>query len=214
MSSGIVIATNKYDSHADVVARLLSRRGYEPIMMQLGDVPEEGWLSSRLDGSSWESTITTSRGTVHLDDMRAVWWRKVSPNRAPAQLPPNEALFAEREGAAAKRGVLEALRERKDIFWMSHPSLQTAAANKIEQLQRAASMGFRVPKTLVTNNPDDARAFYDECGGQIIHKTMVHGFIGVMDFATDGHSGRSFTVRWSVRLVSRRNCYASSTPSV
>ena len=42
-----------------------------------------------------------------------------------------------------------------------------------------AGFGFDVPRTLVTNIPDEAMRFYDECGGRVIFK----GASNVMSYA-------------------------------
>ncbi len=39
-------------------------------------------------------------------------------------------------------------------------------------LQRLKSAGYRVPETLITNNPDDARAFYEKMNGEAIIKPV------------------------------------------
>ncbi|WP_413754965.1 hypothetical protein [Streptomyces sp. MMBL 11-3] len=189
MPSPILIATNVFDPHADVIANMLTRRGFPPHMLHLGDLPLQGTLNTRLDKSAaWSTKITTRRGTIDLADVRAVWWRKVSPFTASPWLPANEKIFVEREGTAALRGTWEALEAaRGDIYWMSHPSRQRAAASKIEQLQRAITLGFNVPKTLVSSDPDCVRAFYDDCDGDMIHKSMTVGVIGAFHFGDQPH---------------------------
>ena len=58
---------------------------------------------------------------------------------------------------------------------MSHPSSVWQAEFKPYQLAIAASLGFTVPKTLVTNSPDEIRAFYDE-GRALIVKPVRSGY--------------------------------------
>src|SRR5439155_995931 len=43
---------------------------------------------------------------------------------------------------------------------------------KMPQLARAAQMGFEVPRTLITNDPEKARAFHAACDGQMIFKVL------------------------------------------
>ena len=33
-------------------------------------------------------------------------------------------------------------------------------------------LGLWIPQTLVTNNPDQVRAFYEQCGGEVIYKII------------------------------------------
>jgi len=60
---------------------------------------------------------------------------------------------------------------------MSFPPHIRRASNKIEQLQRAAQLGFRVPRTLVTNDPEQVLAFYESCGESIIYKALDNPYL-------------------------------------
>ena len=72
-----------------------------------------------------------------------------------------------------------------DSYWLLHHFLETApilvcnrpsatATNfsKTFQQQIIASHGFRVPRTLATNLPGEARAFYEECRRRVIYKSL------------------------------------------
>jgi glutathione synthase/RimK-type ligase-like ATP-grasp enzyme len=47
------------------------------------------------------------------------------------------------------------------------------ADNKIYQLHLAQAVGLTVPRTVVTNDPDQVRALYDAMGGRMIAKTLT-----------------------------------------
>jgi hypothetical protein len=51
-------------------------------------------------------------------------------------------------------------------------SASTTNDSKIYQGFRAASFGFRTPRTLVTMDPVEARAFYEACGRRVIYKSL------------------------------------------
>src|SRR5262249_29328329 len=53
---------------------------------------------------------------------------------------------------------------------INHPSCAFSNYAKPHQTRLLAAAGFDVPKTLVTNVSQEARRFYDECGGQVIFK--------------------------------------------
>jgi glutathione synthase/RimK-type ligase-like ATP-grasp enzyme len=48
---------------------------------------------------------------------------------------------------------------------------------KALQLAMAQLLGLRVPRTLVTNNPDAIAAFYDACQGNVVLKSVSRGMI-------------------------------------
>lgn len=53
-------------------------------------------------------------------------------------------------------------------------SVPSFGSNSSKPFQRNAieRNGFHVPKTLVTNDPVEARKFWDECGGRVIRKSV------------------------------------------
>jgi glutathione synthase/RimK-type ligase-like ATP-grasp enzyme len=54
------------------------------------------------------------------------------------------------------------------------PASDEIAHHKPLQLARAQEVGLPVPRTLITNDPDDARRFVDEVGpGRTVYKTFV-----------------------------------------
>ena len=54
------------------------------------------------------------------------------------------------------RGAFEVI---SDIRWVNPPGAELLAENKIRQLMRAREIGFKIPKTLVTNDPQAIRDF-------------------------------------------------------
>lgn len=61
--------------------------------------------------------------------------------------------------------------------WVNHPALNSAASRKLEQLTTAARLGFRVPDTIVTQNPEDLQEFYRKHQGEIIVKPVSTGYV-------------------------------------
>ncbi len=57
-------------------------------------------------------------------------------------------------------------------LWVNHPGAQEEAEHKIYQLEIARQAGLNVPLTLVTNDPDAVKAFYQTCSGKIIYKLI------------------------------------------
>jgi hypothetical protein len=54
--------------------------------------------------------------------------------------------------------------------------LRTDAASKPNQLKTAQQIGFAVPETLFSNDPDEIRRFYREHQGRIIYKPFAPAF--------------------------------------
>jgi glutathione synthase/RimK-type ligase-like ATP-grasp enzyme len=62
---------------------------------------------------------------------------------------------------------------------MSDPRRLEESSYKVEQMRRAASLGLRLPRTLVTNDPVRLRDFHADCAGEIVHKTLAAPLMGV-----------------------------------
>jgi glutathione synthase/RimK-type ligase-like ATP-grasp enzyme len=78
------------------------------------------------------------------------------------------------EWSEALEGFFAHINKRK---WMNHPTQNVLASHKLDQLSRAKELGFRVPDTLVTQAPDQLRAFYEKHAGHVIVKPMGTGYI-------------------------------------
>lgn len=61
--------------------------------------------------------------------------------------------------------------------WMNFPACNAAASRKLEQLTTATTLGFRIPDTLATQDPEALRTFFKAHGGQIIVKPLATGYI-------------------------------------
>jgi glutathione synthase/RimK-type ligase-like ATP-grasp enzyme len=55
----------------------------------------------------------------------------------------------------------------------------------LEQLERAHRFGFRVPKTLISQEPATIRRFWKECNGSVIVKPLSSGYIERTDDTPD-----------------------------
>jgi glutathione synthase/RimK-type ligase-like ATP-grasp enzyme len=173
----IVIVTDKFDPHTDQVMILLRNMGHQPVRLHPADFPLSASLTLTLDQQHWSGELDLPKGSLYLDEVKSVWWRRPEPHVIAADLPQAERAYARRETEHTFLGLWNIL----DCYWMSFPPAIRRASNKLEQLQRASQLGFRVPQTLVTNDPVQARAFYDRCDGQIIYKALADAIIGSHD---------------------------------
>lgn len=61
--------------------------------------------------------------------------------------------------------------------WMNHPSVNATASRKLEQLSTAAKLGIKIPDTLVTQQPEELKAFYAKHEGRLIAKPLSSGYV-------------------------------------
>lgn len=171
--SKIVIISDRMDLHADAIILRLRERGHAPIRIHLADFPIRASLSLGLDRDGPRSVLHTPKGSIDVQEIRSIWWRKPKAHALSLELSADERSFARREIGHVFGGLWKNI----ECYWFNHPDQIKAASYKVEQLRRAASMGFEVPRTLVTSRPEDARAFYVECGGNVIYKTLSNPMI-------------------------------------
>jgi glutathione synthase/RimK-type ligase-like ATP-grasp enzyme len=79
--------------------------------------------------------------------------------------------FAQEEEKAFLDGLLACL----DGRWLSRPEAIREAGHKLRQLRVAQGLGFSVPPTLVSQSPDEIRAFRASIGRPLAAKLIAKG---------------------------------------
>ncbi len=60
-----------------------------------------------------------------------------------------------------------------EALWINRPARDATASHKPYQLALAQRLGLDVPVTLMTSDPEEARAFWDSCNGDVIYKQFI-----------------------------------------
>ena len=175
----IVIVTEKLDAHADDMVMKLNELGHDPIRLNTDDIPINTMMNFRFAGTKWEGYIKvlSSGREIDISEIHSIWWRRASQFEFPPEFSQQEKEFAKREINHSLSGLWEVLRH--DCYWVSYPSDIRQANFKPEQLSRAARIGFDVPRTLITTDPEEARAFYVACDRKIIFKVLTDPFLAM-----------------------------------
>ena len=112
---------------------------------------------------------------VDLAEVSAVWYRRPVPPVLPSSLTLEQARWAMAEAREALEGVWRAM----DVRWVNHPDRNGPASSKPAQLRAAKAVGFEVPDTLMTNDPDAARPFVVEHPAGVVVKPLGSGRLSV-----------------------------------
>ncbi|MEE6268181.1 hypothetical protein V2E29_21400 [Streptomyces diastatochromogenes] len=169
----ILIVTSRWDTTAYAAAEILSRNGRESVFFYPEDVPQSARIDAVFRQGKWSNRLHTEDGLIDLDEIKAVWWRKpLAPNPSDA-LPKLEFPYARRECDYALKGLWDLLASNPDVYWMSDPQNIRKADNKMLQMARGAALGLTSPNTIITNDPEDVRKFYDECSQKMVFKSMT-----------------------------------------
>lgn len=165
----VLVVTEANDITADMVIARLNLLGVPVVRFNPGDIGTALMLSARFGTcpAPVAGQVRTPSRAADLRQVRAVYWRRPEWP-AFTELPDRDARFAAAQVRYGLGGILYALR---DCLWVNHPLKNAAADYKPAQLALAHRMGLKVPATIVTNDPDEARRFVQE-HGQVIHKTL------------------------------------------
>ena len=93
------------------------------------------------------------------------------PSRADSIVDQGVREFCGKESRGASRRDLVFIRG----LWVSYPLSIFQAQNKLYQLQVAKKLGFRIPRTLVTNDPVRAKEFVKSSSCRIVAKAVRQG---------------------------------------
>lgn len=108
-------------------------------------------------------------------EISSVWYRRESPCAfSNISMSPKALEYSRLEAQVMLTSIRETLGHAR---WVNRPEDNRAASDKLSQLRDAQLRGFRVPKTLITNDSLAAIKFTEECGGKIIAKALRRGTI-------------------------------------
>ena len=136
-------------------------------------------LSWYLDGRTGSSVCRDIDGfEVAIPGLDLVWWRRMPRGVAPnnrGDLPDVVEVFAANNIRASLLGTF--LTDFRGV-WLDHPEAIQRADNKLVQLRVASAAGLRVPRTLLSQDPERIRAFAASLNGPMIVKAVA-GMLGV-----------------------------------
>lgn len=182
-----LIATEPRDLHAIEVALALEARGAEPILWLGGDFPTllAGSIAVRDGRVDWELRGTDLPSARPPFD--GVWLRRPTSPILPASLHPADRPVAEREVREFVNGLYRLA--APGAFWVNPLASRGLAESKPVQLAEAARLGFTVPPTLLSNDPERIREFLAELRGRAIYKPFLPaGWVGAETTAVLGTS--------------------------
>lgn len=154
----LLVITNKVDSHADGVISYMNSIGYGRRVVRLNTEEFGSNCITILSGDEESVRVIDSDRKIDLSAVSSVWFRR-------PEMPKVEHSGSEYDDEFAV-GQINAL--LRSFYFLTHgnalwinplPSLHKAR-NKLQQLQLAKQIGFRMPAWLATNDQASARRFF------------------------------------------------------
>ena len=158
----ILLVSHRDDDHAHAVHAELTAAGVEAVMFDTAAFPQRATLALGYATGQRSSLLVGDAQGAKLDlgDVSAAWWRRPRPFELDSDLPEDEIEFTYNECFEAVSGLWASL----EAFWVNDPRRDQVASHKPYQLKVASAVGLRIPPTLITNDPDEARAFIEARG--------------------------------------------------
>jgi len=172
MNKTIVIITHSKDNASiPTVTDYIEDAGFEVFRLDSDRYPTEFSLDARSTENSYEHSLRSPNGqSVNSYNIHAIWYRRFYAGRGIDGDMEKQMRDASLE--ESKRSLLGFL-TCTNAFQMDDYWVVKKASNKDYQLKLARQIGLDIPATLVTNNPESARAFYDQQHGNIITKMQT-----------------------------------------
>jgi len=174
----ILIFTNKQDVHADEVIKKLYERNIEVFRLNSEDLLQKYKINLSIDKSGLCSgEIIDELGRVlNLVELRVAWLRKPM-----FDFFGDESTESEEQSfiVSETKAFINTLYSMPNIKWVNDPFVANRAKVKFQQLLLAKKYDIKVPKTLITTQPEVAKEFFIECGEEVLVKTIYTGNVTI-----------------------------------
>ncbi len=159
----ILILSDYTDRHVEQVALWLERAGALYFWYDPAEFPAHSQVRLRHTPTGERSFLIESRhGTINLDSVHVVWTRRPGKPSCPSAIQDDGVRrYVESECDNLMKDLWESL----DAVWFPapRPHIQRMQRKNM-QLKLAADIGFRIPETLITNDPEAFLDFYEAFG--------------------------------------------------
>jgi hypothetical protein len=165
----VLIVSSDVDPHVPNVGRELERRGARWAFLKMNRLDRMGVSLSfdhrgRLDGF-----VRTEGQSVPLAEIHAIWAPSPLPIANRRGLTPLSKAIIESEWLSTLHNLYFLTSDRN---WVNPLDAEARTGAKIGQLRVARAVGFDVPPTLVTTEPQDLPAFAGRFAGGVANKRV------------------------------------------
>lgn len=153
----------------------LKKKGIEALKFNSDEYPQKNWAQIKLSNSDLDAYIVNGSTVVSRENIRGVWYRRrlwIPEDRSIVDK--NERMFATSECTRFLNGFLDILH---NATWVNPPMFAQRANTKPYQLfvaqnliNTAKQTIVKIPRTLMTTDPKEAKRFWKECKGKMIYK--------------------------------------------
>ncbi len=169
----VAILTCTDDLHALLVEKCLAERfGARCCIIEVDTFASHPTgLSWSLEERAGAQLPIRGGGTIAVSDIDVIWYRRIHlPQRTIAN--GTDPAYADVINFSCTATLMGILANQFRGRWISDPDATRAAENKLVQLSAARAAGLRIPRTLVSQDPETIRSFCDSIAGRVIMKPL------------------------------------------
>ncbi len=167
----LLILTSNTDLTADFLITELIRRGLPYFRLNIEDLAKASFTFS-LDNTGIVREIQVGSRTANFSDVNAVWYRRAVHPYPGAHLSVSERYFIGGE----LRHLTLGMALNPDITWVNPIANVSVAEQKLYQLRVASSLGFSVPRTIVSRDSRVLQEFMSKLSPRgCVCKPIFHG---------------------------------------
>lgn len=170
----VAILTFENDIHALAVQQMLHE--YDDIICSIVETNRIcnslNLCWSNIDAREFGHTLPTGGGELlDVGELDVVWWRRT---RFPQKLPSSvtDPVHIDLINNECRTALLGLLLNEFSGTWINEPAATQLAENKLVQLRVAQQAGFRVPRTLIAQDPGKIRLFCATLENKVIVKPL------------------------------------------
>ncbi|GAB3357762.1 hypothetical protein [Lysobacter tyrosinilyticus] len=173
-----LFVADPWDVHARAAAWGLEKLGKPSVFWYTHDFPQKHSASIEIDSlpaaqpANVDLYCARTYRTFNVRDIDAVWLRRWYHPSASSDLHPADIRFAKGEAGEYVRSMMDVL-DMDDRFWINPLQAKRRADRKAVQLMQAKAVGLSIPQTLLSNDPQRIRAFFNAHDGRVIYKPYV-----------------------------------------
>jgi len=180
--SKILIISTESDAHLHSVCKELDKRNIRWVKFFPENLPYHNLLTYKFDSEngrfSLSGNIDAENNNIDLKNIRSVWFRKPLTHKISPDLSEKGIIeFAKKETENSLTWLYKILQCK----WVNNPIQMYYIKQKSYQLKVASEIGLDIPKSLITNNPQDVIDFFKECNGQVAIKPLSPPAVATTD---------------------------------
>src|SRR3989344_5769222 len=181
-TKNVLVISHSEDESSKLIMQRLEEINEPFQLVDLGKFPLEATASIDLSNKT-SIKFAQNKLVFTVENVKSVWWRRPKGKALPTTNNPLQK-YIELESEVFINSLFNLL--GSDVKWVSNPEKTRHANRKPIQLEIARQIGFRIPKTLISNDPEAVRDFLDKNQDMpLIMKPVGSSFVRLSDDPTD-----------------------------